>query len=41
MKIAIACDHGGFNLKREIKKYLEENDHEVCDFGTDSVESCD
>ena len=24
MKIALASDHGGFELKNEIKKYLEE-----------------
>ncbi len=41
MKIAIACDHGGLNLKREIKKYLVENGHEVMDFGCDSFDSCD
>ena len=23
MKIAMACDHGGFHLKEHIKKYLE------------------
>ena len=41
MKIAIACDHGGLNLKREIKKYLEANGYEVKDFGTDTYDSCD
>ena len=41
MKIAIACDHGGLNLKNEIKKYLAENGYEVKDFGTDSTASCD
>ncbi len=41
MKIAIAADHGGLNLKNEIKKYLTANGHEVTDFGTDSFESCD
>lgn len=41
MKIAIACDHGGLNLKREIKKYLAEKGHEVMDFGCDSFDSCD
>lgn len=41
MKIALACDHGGLNLKREIIEYLKENGYEYTDFGTDSLESCD
>lgn len=41
MKIAIACDHGGLNLKREVLKYLNEKGYDVVDFGTDSFESCD
>ncbi len=41
MKIAVACDHGGYELKNEIKKYLTENNYEVMDFGTDSTDSCD
>ena len=41
MKIAIAADHGGLNLKNEIKACLKANGHEVTDFGTDSFESCD
>ncbi|WP_244833696.1 ribose 5-phosphate isomerase B [Clostridium sp. BJN0001] len=41
MKIAIGCDHGGFNLKQEIIKYLESENYEVKDFGTNSTESCD
>jgi len=41
MKIAIACDHGGFNLKREIIKYLEEKGYGLVDFGTNSTDSCD
>ena len=41
MKIALACDHGGLNLKNEIKKYLTENGYECEDFGTDSLDSCD
>lgn len=41
MKIAIACDHGGFNLKSLIKKELQEKGYETVDFGTDSTDSCD
>lgn len=41
MKIAIGCDHGGFNLKNTIIKHLEKKEIEVKDFGTYSTESCD
>jgi ribose 5-phosphate isomerase B len=41
MKIAMASDHAGFSLKNEIKVYLEEQGHEVIDFGTNNEESCD
>lgn len=41
MKIAMASDHAGHDLKEEIKTWLKENGHEVLDFGTDSKESCD
>ena len=41
MKIAMANDHAGTNLKNEIKKYLEGEGHEVKDFGTYDEESCD
>lgn len=41
MKIAVAGDHGGFLLKEQIKKYLQEKDIEVLDLGTDSEESVD
>ena len=34
--IAIGADHGGYKLKEEIKKYLEEKEIEYRDFGTDS-----
>lgn len=39
--IAIACDHGGFQLKNEIKAYLEGKGYECKDFGTYTAESCD
>ncbi|MDO4746513.1 MAG: ribose 5-phosphate isomerase B [Bacillota bacterium] len=41
MKIAIASDHGGFELKENVKKYLEGRDIEVMDLGTYSEESVD
>lgn len=41
MKLAIGCDHGGFELKQEIIKFLESEGHEVKDFGTHTTESCD
>ncbi|MCR4716157.1 MAG: ribose 5-phosphate isomerase B [Lachnospiraceae bacterium] len=39
--IAIACDHGGFELKEEIKEHLTKRNIDVKDFGTDSKVSCD
>ena len=33
MRIGIATDHGGFDLKEELLKKLEEAGHEVIDFG--------
>lgn len=41
MKIAIGCDHGGFNLKTEIIKHLKAKNIELKDFGTYTVDSCD
>ena len=40
MKIAIASDHGGYNLKQKIFNYLKDK-YEISDFGTNSTESCD
>lgn len=39
--IALGSDHGGFALKQEIIKYLEENRIEYRDFGSYSENSCD
>lgn len=41
MKIALANDHAGYSLKEEIKAYLEQEGHEVIDFGTNSEDSAD
>lgn len=41
MKIAIACDHGGLNLKKEIIKYVEAQGYTAVDFGTNTTDSCD
>lgn len=40
-KIAIACDHGGLELKEEIKKYLENEGYDFKDYGTNNSSSCD
>ena len=39
--IAIGSDHGGYRLKEEIKKYLEEQGIEYKDFGSVSEERVD
>ena len=39
--IALGSDHGGYLLKEELKKHLEEKGIEYKDFGTDSNASCD
>ena len=41
MKIAIGCDHGGFELKEAVKNFLAENGYEYQDFGTHDTQSCD
>lgn len=40
-KIALACDHGGYQLKQAVMTYLSENGFSFEDFGTFSDESCD
>ena len=39
--IAIGSDHGGYGLKQEIMKHLEEKGIKYKDYGTYSEESCD
>lgn len=39
--IVIGSDHGGYDLKEQIKKYLQKEGVSVADFGTYSEESCD
>ena len=41
MKIAVGCDHGGYELKEYILTVLEKLGHEYEDFGCHSLESCD
>ena len=39
MRIAVASDHGGYELKESIKQHLIESGHEVHDAGTYSTTS--
>ena len=41
MKIALASDHAGYELKEKVKSHLLSQGFEVKDFGTFSKESCD
>ncbi len=41
MKIAIGSDHGAFALKNKFIEHLQKQGHEVVDFGTYTLESCD
>lgn len=40
MRLCIGCDHGGYALKEEVKKYLLEK-YDVVDVGCVSNERCD
>ncbi|WP_152658488.1 ribose 5-phosphate isomerase B [Oceanobacillus sp. CFH 90083] len=41
MKIGIGADHNGYELKETLKKFIEETDHEVVDFGAHSSDAVD
>ena len=41
MIIAVASDHGGFELKNRVREHLKERGIQVVDLGTDSEESVD
>lgn len=41
MKIAIASDHGGFELKDSMVEYIKSLGNEVMDLGTNSADSVD
>jgi len=41
MKIAIGSDHGGYELKEQIKNYLAKKPVEITDFGTNSNDAVD
>lgn len=40
-KIVIGADHGGYRLKEELKRFLQQLGYPVEDAGTSSEESCD
>lgn len=41
MKLALGCDHGGFELKEAVRGYLEDHQIDYEDFGTYSTDSVD
>ncbi len=41
MKIAIACDHRGFEAKQRLVSLLKRDGHEVIDYGCDTPAACD
>jgi ribose 5-phosphate isomerase B len=41
MKISLACDHGGLQLKNHVAEFLQQNGYQVVDFGTYTTERCD
>jgi ribose 5-phosphate isomerase B len=41
MRIAIASDHGGYDLKEQLIPFLRRRGYDVVDLGTDSTDSVD
>ena len=41
MKVAVACDHGGFPLKAKVIEFIRQAGHEVLDLGTHSASPVD
>ena len=41
MKLAVACDHRGYEAKRRLLPVLKQQGHEVTDFGCDAPSACD
>ncbi len=41
MRIGIACDHGGFNLKQEMKIRLKTLNFDIIDFGASAMDDDD
>ena len=41
MKVVIGSDHGGFELKEMLVKYISDLGHDVTDVGTNSADSVD
>lgn len=41
MKIGIAADHGGYDLKEVIRSFLTEAGHELTDFGATTLDNSD
>lgn len=40
-KMGVCCDHAGYEMKEQIKPYIESLGFTVVDYGTNSDESCD
>jgi ribose 5-phosphate isomerase B len=41
MRVAVGTDHAGLPLKQQVSEWLEQNGHEVVDFGVDTPDRVD